>query len=37
MHFLLRITDELNLERKFKDAACDNLRISTHVNMTSDN
>ncbi len=37
MHFLLRIADKLDLERKFKDASCDDLRTSTHDNMTSDN
>ncbi len=37
MHFLLRIADRLDLERKFKDASCDDLRISTHDDMTSDN
>ncbi len=37
MHFLLRIADRLDLERKFKDASCDDLRISTRDDMTSDN
>ncbi len=37
MHFLLRIADRLDLERKFKDALHDNLRISTRNDMTSDN
>ena len=37
MHFLLRIADRLDLERKSKDASCDDLRISTHDDMTSDN
>ncbi len=37
MHFLLRIADRLDLERKFKDASCDDLRVSTHDDMTSDN
>ncbi len=37
MHFLLRIADRLDLKRKFKDASCDDLKISTHDDMTSDN
>jgi len=37
MHFLLRITDRLDLERKSKDALHDDLRISTRDDMTSDN
>ncbi len=37
MHFLLRIADKLDLERKFKDALHDDLRISTCDDMTSDN
>ncbi len=37
MHFLLRIADRLDLERKFKDALHDDLRISTRDDMTSDN
>jgi len=37
MHFLLRIADRLDLERKFKDALHDNLRISTRNDMTSNN
>ncbi len=37
MHFLLRIADRLDLERKFKDASYDDLRISTRDDMTSDN
>ena len=37
MHFLLRIADRLNLERKFKDASYDDLRISTCDDMTSNN
>ncbi len=37
MHFLLRIADRLDLERKFKDASCDDLKVSTHNDMTSDN
>ena len=37
MHFLLRIADRLDLERKFKDALYDDLRISTHDDMTSNN
>ena len=37
MHFLLHITDRLNLERKSKDASCDGLKISTRDDMTSDN
>ncbi len=37
MHFLLRIADRLDLKRKSKDASCDDLRISTHDDMTSDN
>ncbi len=37
MHFLLRIADRLDLERKFKDASCDDLRISTCDDMISDN
>ncbi len=35
MHFLWRIADRLDLERKFKDASCDDLRISTRDDMTS--
>ena len=37
MHFLLRIADRLDLERKFKNASYDDLRISTHDNMISNN
>jgi len=37
MHFLLHIADRLDLERKFKDASCDDLRISTRDDMTSNN
>ncbi len=37
MHFLLRIADKLDLERKSKDASCDDLRISTRDDMTSGN
>jgi len=37
MHFLLRIADRLDIERKSKDASCDDLRTSTHDDMTSDN
>ncbi len=37
MHFLLRIADRLDLERKFKDTSHDDLRVSTHDDMTSDN
>ncbi len=37
MHFLLRIADRLNLERKFKDALHNNLKISTCDDMISDN
>ncbi len=37
MHFLLRIADRLDLERKFKDALHDDLKISTRDDMTSDN
>jgi len=37
MHFLLRIADKLDLERKFKDALHDDLKISTHDDMTSNN
>ncbi len=37
MHFLLRIADRLDLERKFKDALHNDLRISIHDDMTSDN
>ncbi len=37
MHLLLRIADRLDLERKFKDASCDDLKVSTHDDMTSDN
>ncbi len=37
MHFLLHIADRLDTEWKFKDASCDDLRISTCDNMTSDN
>ncbi len=37
MHFLLHSTDRLDLERKFKDASCDHLKISIHDDMTSDN
>ncbi len=37
MHFLLHIADRLNLKRKSKDASCDDLRISTHNDMTLDN
>jgi len=37
MHFLLRIADRLDLERKSKDALCDDLRVSTRDDITSDN
>ena len=37
MHLLLRIADRLDLKRKSKDASCDDLRISTRDDMTSDN
>ncbi len=37
MHFLLHIADRLDLERKFKDALHDDLRISTRDDMISDN
>jgi len=37
MHFLLRIADRLDIERKSKDASHDDLRISTRDDMTSDN
>ncbi len=37
MHFLLHIVDRLDIERKFKDASCDDLRILTRDDMTSDN
>jgi len=37
MHLLLHIADRLDLERKSKDALHDDLRISTHDDMTSDN
>ncbi len=37
MHFLLRIADRLDLERKFKDALHDDLRVSTRDDMTLDN
>jgi len=37
MHFLLCIADRLDLERKFKDASYDDLRVSTRNDMTSDN
>ncbi len=37
MHFLLCIADRLDLEGKSKDASCDDLRVSTRDNMTSDN
>jgi len=37
MHFLLRIADRLDLERKFKDALHDDLRILTRDDMTSNN
>ncbi len=37
MHFLLHIADRLDLERKFKDASCYDLRISTRDDMTSNN
>jgi len=37
MHFLLCIADRLDLERKFKDALHDDLRILTRDDMTSDN
>ncbi len=37
MHFLLRITDRLNIEWKFKNALHNDLRISIHDDMTSDN
>ncbi len=37
MHFLLCIADRLDLERKFKDVLCDDLKTSTRDDMTSDN
>jgi len=37
MHFLLRIADRLDLERKSKDTSRDDLKISTRDDMTSDN
>ncbi len=37
MHFLLHIADRLDLERKSKDTLHDDLRISIHDDMTSDN
>jgi len=37
MHFLLCIADKLDLERKSKDASCDDLRVSTRDDITSDN
>ncbi len=37
MHFLLRIADRLDLERKSKDALHDDLRVLTRNDMTSDN
>ncbi len=37
MHFLLRIADRLDIKRKSKDASCDDLRVSTRDDMTSDN
>jgi hypothetical protein len=37
MHFLLCIADRLDIKRKFKDALCDDLKISTRDDMTSDN
>ncbi len=37
MHFLLRIADRLDIERKSKDALHNDLRISTRNDMTSDN
>ncbi len=37
MHFLLRIADRLDLEWKFKDALHDDLKISTHDDITSGN
>jgi len=37
MHLLLRIADRRDLKRKSKDASCDDLRISTRDDMTSDN
>ncbi len=37
MHFLLHIAIKLDLERKFKDTLHDDLRVSTHDDMTSDN
>ncbi len=37
MHFLLRIVDRLDLERKSKDASCDDLRILIYDDMTSNN
>ncbi len=37
MHFLLCIADRLDLERKSKDASCNDLRVSTRDDMTSDN
>ncbi len=37
MHFLLRIADRLDIERKSKGASHDDLRILTRDDMTSDN
>ncbi len=37
MHFLLRIADRLDLERKSKDASRDDLKVPTRDDMTSDN
>ncbi len=37
MHFLLHIVDRLDLKWKFKDASYDDLKISIHDDMTSDN
>ncbi len=37
MHFLLCIADKLDLERKFKDTSCDDLKISTRDDIISDN
>ncbi len=37
MHFLLRIADRLDLERKSKDALHDDLRVLTRNDMTSNN
>jgi hypothetical protein len=37
MHFLLRIADRLDIERKSKGVSHDDLRILTRDDMTSDN